>query len=85
MTVSELLKQARIDAGISQGELAKHLGYTSSQFVSNWERGFCEPPINRLCEIADFLSVEKALIKKTLMAEYEERIDKALWGGKRVK
>ena len=39
------LKEKRLSAGLSQGDVSKKLGYTSPQFVSNWERGLSEPPI----------------------------------------
>lgn len=38
---SRLLKEKRLASGLSQLEIAKTLGYSSGQFVSNWERGLC--------------------------------------------
>lgn len=48
------LKKVRINAGLTQKEVSKVLGYKSSQFVSNWERGLSSPPIStlrKLCTI----------------------------------
>ena len=48
------LKQSRMNVGLSQKEVAMVLGYKSSQFVSNWERGLSSPPVatfRRLCEL----------------------------------
>jgi transcriptional regulator with XRE-family HTH domain len=41
---SEYLKQSRINAGLSQRDVSDKLGYTSAQFISNWERGISTPP-----------------------------------------
>lgn len=51
------LREARLEAGFSQAKVAKALGYTSSQFVSNWERGLAEPPAATLKKLADIYSI----------------------------
>ena len=43
--LSAHLKHKREAAGLSQGEVSRALGYTSAQFVSNWERGLASPPM----------------------------------------
>lgn len=55
--LSKYLKQSRHQAGISQGAVAKKLGYTSPQFVSNWERGLSQPPIPTLKKIARIYNI----------------------------
>lgn len=45
-SIGTFLKSRRIERGLTQAELAKALGYSSPQFVSNWERGLCLPPLN---------------------------------------
>jgi transcriptional regulator with XRE-family HTH domain len=57
-SVGALIKQYRLDAGLSQGDLAKKLGYTTPQFVSNWERELCQPPAASLGKIAEILGCE---------------------------
>lgn len=39
------LREVRIKSGISQWQVAQKLGYSTPQFVSNWERNKCLPPI----------------------------------------
>ena len=39
-----LLAKSRMDAGLSQKEVADHLGYSTAQVVSDWERGIRSPP-----------------------------------------
>ena len=37
------LKKMRLKAGLSQRDVSTALGYTSPQYVSNWERGKSHP------------------------------------------
>lgn len=49
------LKRGREARGLTQLELAHRLGYRSSQFVSNWERGLVAPPLKNIQKILDIL------------------------------
>lgn len=71
---SEYFKNAREKAGISQIDLAKALGYSSPQYVSNWERGICSPPINKL----EFLCKALNLDPNKLMDVMLEHVEKDL-------
>lgn len=44
LLICEFLKEARLAAKLSQKKVANALGYTTPQFVSNWERGMILPP-----------------------------------------
>lgn len=50
---SQYLKQKREAACLSQKQVADRLGYTTPQFISNWERGLSTPPMKALKKIAD--------------------------------
>lgn len=39
-----LLLKSRTTANLSQKEVADHLGYSTAQVVSDWERGIRSPP-----------------------------------------
>ena len=57
-TFSKRLKTMRVEAGVSQSQLSKRLGYKSAQFVSNWERGLSYPPPRDVRKIADKIGAE---------------------------
>lgn len=51
---SEFIKRARADAVLTQSEVAKALGYSSPQYISNIERGLCNlapKKMKKFCEI----------------------------------
>lgn len=64
MYLPGLLLKARKDKGITQNELAKKLGWSSSQFVSNWERRMCSAPVEKWPKIAKLLDLDMSEIVK---------------------
>ncbi len=56
------LKEARLQVGLSQVDLAEKLGYETSQFISDWERGIHAPPIKNLSKICKLLNVNEQKI-----------------------
>lgn len=51
--LAELLKQKRIKAGLSQRDVSNALGYSTPQFISNWERGVSTPPMDTIPKLAE--------------------------------
>lgn len=58
MNLGEFLRKKREEAGLSQGDVAKKLKYSSPQFISNWERGISSPPIKALRQLSDMYRVQ---------------------------
>ena len=52
----EILKEARINAGLTQSQLAKKIGVAKSTYC-NWEQGTREPNVLKLKAIAKALGV----------------------------
>ncbi len=42
--LGKFLKKWRNAVGLSQGDVSKECGYSTSQFISNWERNKSKPP-----------------------------------------
>jgi len=57
ISLSVFLREKRMAAGLSQGKVANILGYSTAQFVSNWERGLSEPPVDTLRVLAKLYSI----------------------------
>jgi transcriptional regulator with XRE-family HTH domain len=52
------LKKKRLEAGLTQIDVAKILGYTP-QFVTNWENGRSNPPARVLATLVRVLKIEE--------------------------
>ena len=69
--LAPFLKDARVKAGLQQKDVADALGYTSVQFVSNWERGLRAPPGKTLIRLAKMYKISIDDLYQILL---EERI-----------
>lgn len=56
---AELIKKSRIKKNLTQQEVSDNLGYSSAQFVSNWERGLSEPPDHSVRLVCRMLKISK--------------------------
>lgn len=72
MNTGEYLKKKREKAKLSQGQLAKILGFKSAQFISNMERNISFPPK----EIIDLLCTTLKISKKELVSQIVNDIAK---------
>jgi transcriptional regulator with XRE-family HTH domain len=65
------LAKLRADAGLTQADLAERLGYSTAQFVSNWERGVSGPPDHIVSDLAEIFGCNrKDLVAELLSPEY---------------
>lgn len=67
------LKEKRVNAKLSQNDVAELLGYTSAQFISNWERGLCSPPMDVLQRLIKLYKADPRHLVQ-LMLEDNERV-----------
>lgn len=58
MNLPTYLKIARENMKLTQKQVASQLGFTSGQFVNNWEGGKSKPPINLLKKISKLYHID---------------------------
>lgn len=73
--LGSLLKDKRVEKGITQMSLARELGYSSPQFVSNWERGMCSPAFDTLPTICKILGIPKREIIEIIIDETRNELE----------
>lgn len=69
------LKERRVAIKMTQRQLAKKIGYQSSQFVSNWERGLCDPPWQMLPKLCEILGLSKDLVREILIEDLKKEVE----------
>lgn len=83
-SLAEILHGYRIDANLTQAQVADHLGYATPQFISNWERGVSTPPINIIKKLAAFYKVDAEsifkLIEEQTIKEVRRNFEKKYYG-----
>lgn len=76
--MGEYLRKKRVAAGFSQVDVSRHFGYSTSQFVSNFERGLCSPPMNVLRELIDLYKLPAVDVIEFLVKMQREYFKKTL-------
>lgn len=80
MEIANLIKKHRKQVGIKQKEVSAQLGYTSAQFVSNWERGISWPPLKDVNKVCAILKIKPAKLKSLMIKARREEIERAFNG-----
>ncbi len=69
--LSEYLLEKRKTQGLSQKEIADTLGI-SAQMVSNWEKGKCGPPVEKLEALSKILKIKKEEFLLNILVSNEQ-------------
>ena len=69
--VGFFLKDKREATGLNQREVADQLGYTTPQYVSNWERGLIYPPTEKLGFLVNLYKIPKDELIALMVEEYQ--------------
>ncbi len=79
MTTGDLMRSARLRAGLSQGELAERLGMPRSS-IARWEMDAVEPGFSTLRRVlqACGFDISPVLVRFERDPERDARIEKAL-------
>jgi transcriptional regulator with XRE-family HTH domain len=68
------LQDKRIEAGLTQAQVATHLGFSSPQFVSNWERGLAFPAFDTLPVLAKLYKIPAGEFIDALAETYQKAL-----------
>jgi transcriptional regulator with XRE-family HTH domain len=71
--LGDFLAAKRTAAGLNQKEVSDKMGYSSAQFVSNFERGLCMPPLNKLKLLSDMYAIEPKELAEFIL-KYQKQI-----------
>ena len=82
MAIGRYLREKREKAALSQMDVSQKLGYTTSQFVSNFERGLCTPSWSALRILVKLYQIPELEILEFLLKEQENLIKWELFGQK---
>lgn len=78
--IGTFFKNCRIRAGITQKSLSNRLGYTTPQFVSNWERGKGAPSKEAMKVLVRVLSIQMSEFEKNVGNIVSKRFKANVYG-----
>lgn len=72
--IGDLIRIYREQSNISQTKLARKLGYTTGQYVSNIERGLCSVPIDKIEKLEKILDLPRHYTASALVNDYKDKV-----------
>ena len=72
------LKEKRIEAGLTQLEAATVIGHTTAQYISNFERGLCEPSVEVAGKLCRAYNVSKQELYEVMVGLYQASLRQKL-------
>lgn len=72
------LKRKRVEAGVTQADVSRKLGYANPQFVSNWERGMAQLPLAAVTKLIKLYRINPDEIVLYYIKSAKEQLNKAL-------
>lgn len=80
--MAQFLKERRMKVGLTQSDVARKLGYSSPQFVSNWERGLASPPVFILRDLTKIYKVAADEMFDLLLEEVKFDLQKEFYSNR---
>ena len=74
--LGRFLRKKREASSLTQGELANKLGFASSQFVSNIERGVSLIPVSRIKDYSELLGLNSVELSKLMSQALSDKVVK---------
>ena len=75
---AQILKKARLEARMSQEDLAWEMKLKNAQFISNIEREKCGIPLKKIVDLASVLKISTTMLVEAIMEDYREEMMKTV-------
>lgn len=72
--IGHYFRDVRRDSGLTQAQLADLVGLSTSQLVSNWERGLCAPPMKIVSKLVTALNLDVEEVLDLFAREYRREL-----------
>jgi len=79
--LGEYLRLSRVRADLTQRHVSLALGYSSSQFISNFERGIAMPPLEKLRAMIKMYRIPCSRVVNLAMVGEKKKIVSRMQGG----
>lgn len=83
--VSQYLREKRLESGKTQMEAARYLGHSTAQYISNLERGLCEPSVEMAINLCEFYGGSRKDLYELMIDLYETQLKARFAKGKKAK
>jgi transcriptional regulator with XRE-family HTH domain len=74
MSWGEMIRQKRVEKGLTQAELSAKLNYPNPQFISLMERSLSKIPLSAMGRMIEILDINENLVVAKLLEDYEHTV-----------
>jgi transcriptional regulator with XRE-family HTH domain len=75
MNLGKELRDMRLALNLTQRDVSTALGYTTAQFISNWERNVSQPPVEALKILAKLYGVSPQSIVRLIFEHRQQQLE----------
>ena len=76
--LNHFLRDQRVANGITQSAAADWLGHATPQYISNFERGLCEPSLEIASQLCEFYGVSKKELYSQMVRLFQQDLSSKL-------
>lgn len=73
--VNKYLRAKRIESGVTQAVAARKIGHSTAQYISNLERGLCEPSIEMAFVLNGIYGASPRALKEFMLTTYQKQLE----------
>ena len=78
--INMYLRELRVQSGITQLEAARSLGHQTAQYISNLERGLCEPSVEMAVVLTERYGGSRKKLENVMLRLYVKQLRARLNG-----
>ncbi len=73
--LSAFLRETRIEKSITQLQASRALGHSSPQYISNFERGLCEPSLETAMKLCELYGIPRRQLYDIMVEMYQIELE----------
>ncbi|MCM2281315.1 MAG: helix-turn-helix domain-containing protein [Bdellovibrionaceae bacterium] len=72
--LSAFLRDKRIELNMTQLQASRALGHSSPQYISNFERGLCEPSLETAMKLCELYGIPRKQLYEIMVELYQQEM-----------
>lgn len=73
--LSSFLRETRVEKGLTQLQASRALGHSSPQYISNFERGLCEPSLETAMKLCELYEIPRRQLYDLMVEMYQSELE----------
>lgn len=83
--LAQFLREKRLESEITQITAAQALGHSTAQYISNFERGLCEPSVKIALKLCECYGINRRELYELMIESYQVELSRKIFAPGRSK